>query len=165
MIQSLPLGVRDLLPFASTADTTCEPRRRGVQNADRKSKNRKPGIACACCYSCGNCQWSPGALLGGSLGAVNDPGPGVGSVWWLLRGHQLDECMGADHPCSERTMQNIDHDLARARADLDVARTQEHSARDQFETRLQSAGDYGERFGSIYEEIYRSVEVRIILSD
>ena len=78
---------------------------------------------------------------------------------------QLDECMGADHPCSERTIRNIDHDLARARADLDVARTQEHLARDQFETRLQSAGDYGERFGSVYEEIYRSVEVRIIVSD
>ncbi len=78
---------------------------------------------------------------------------------------QLDDCRGVDHPCSGRTIQNIDRDLARARADLDIARTQEHLARDQFETRLQSAGDYGDRFGSIFEEIHHSVEVRVILSD
>lgn len=78
---------------------------------------------------------------------------------------QHDECMRPDHECSGRTIQNIDRDLARARADLDIARTQEHLARDQFETRLQSAGDYGDRFGSIFEEIHHSVEVRVILSD
>ena len=78
---------------------------------------------------------------------------------------QHDECMSPAHECSERTIHSIDRDLARARADLDVARVEEQLARDQFETRLHSAGDYEERFGSIYEEIYRSVEVRIIVSD
>jgi hypothetical protein len=77
---------------------------------------------------------------------------------------QRDACMSPGRACSERTIQNIERDLVRARSDLDVARTEEQLARDQFDTRLQSAGDYEERFTAIYEEIYNSVEVRIRVS-
>lgn len=77
---------------------------------------------------------------------------------------QRDDCMNPHYRCSERTIQNIERDLVRARSDLDVARTEEHLARDQFDIRLQSAGDYEQQFTAIYEEIYRAVEVRISIS-
>jgi len=77
---------------------------------------------------------------------------------------QRDVCMRGGHTCSTTTLQNLQAEVVRARADLEIFGIETRVAREQLERAIEPARDYESRFGVVYDDLYREVELRIRFS-
>lgn len=77
---------------------------------------------------------------------------------------QREACERGTRPCSPTTLRNIEAELARMRADLEVLEIEEHAANDALERIVESSSDYENRFAAVFDDMYREVEVRITVS-
>lgn len=77
---------------------------------------------------------------------------------------QHEACMRSARPCSPDTLRQLQRELTRARADRDIVAIERRVAEQEYEAGLRASGDYERRFGVTFEDLYREVEVRVIVS-
>jgi hypothetical protein len=77
---------------------------------------------------------------------------------------QREACMRGGRACSTATVRNLDAEIARARADLETLGLEVRIAGDQLERAIEPSRDYESRFGVVYDDLYREVELRIRFS-
>ena len=77
---------------------------------------------------------------------------------------QRNMCSRAGYSCSSTMLRDLEYELIRARADLEILDIEARAASDEFESLLESARDAEHRFTAVFEDMYREVELRIRLS-
>ena len=77
---------------------------------------------------------------------------------------QRDICSRAGYSCPSTMLRELEYELARARADLEILDIETRAASDEFESLLESARDAEQRFAAVFDDMYREVELRIRLS-
>ncbi len=77
---------------------------------------------------------------------------------------QREACERGMRPCSPTTLRDIETELARTRADLNILEIEERAANDAFERVVESSRDYEARFAAVFDDMYKEVEVRITVS-
>lgn len=78
---------------------------------------------------------------------------------------QLDEqreaCTYGARRCSSESLRNLETEIIRSRADLDILGMELRMANDEFEKTIASSRDYEHRFATVFDDLYREVELRI----
>lgn len=77
---------------------------------------------------------------------------------------QREVCMRSGHTCSTTTLQDLQAEVVQARADLEILGIESRVARERLERAIEPARDYESRFGVVYDDLYKEVELRIRFS-
>jgi hypothetical protein len=77
---------------------------------------------------------------------------------------QREACQRGRRSCSPATVRNIEAELLRMRAESDVLTIREQAADAELDAVVRSSPDYEARFATVFEDMYREVEVRIVFS-
>lgn len=77
---------------------------------------------------------------------------------------QREACERGTRPCSFTTLRNLENELVHTQSDLEILRIEARAADRAFEEIIESSRDYEHQFATVFEDMYREVEVRITLS-
>ena len=77
---------------------------------------------------------------------------------------QHDACTRSPRPCSSDMLRQLQREFTRARADREIVAIERRVAEEDYEASLRGSADYERRFGATFEDLYREVEVRVIVS-